>query len=186
MKTLQYAIAASATLALLTTSVFQAFARPIEPDYPCYIRVASGQLVNLTALCEGKPVSAAAVAPRSQRERPQLQKQNNEPRKVNRGQVAETAREIKDNGAGSGSWTLSGRVQNQTQQPIRSLQVTLNIQGGAETKTQTAIVDQTNLQPGSYSNFQTQVSFNDKDHRPDFRVASIQCTNEDGTAGSYP
>jgi len=47
MKVLYFAITVSMTLAALPT--FQASARPVEPDYPCYMRTAAGKLVDLTA-----------------------------------------------------------------------------------------------------------------------------------------
>lgn len=185
MKSLYWTITASATFALLTISAFQAFARPTEPDYPCYIKTTSGQIINLTAMCESNPVAAAVpvVAANSQKERPQLQKQGDKPTR-NSGQVVETARNIQGNG--SGSWTLSGKVHNQTQQPVSGLQLTLNIQDGAQTVTQTIVPTQTNLKSGGYADFQTQVNLKDPNHRPDFRVASVRWRNEDGSAGVYP
>lgn len=47
MKVLCCAIAASLTFAALPT--FQVSARPVEPDYPCYMRTSAGKLVDLTA-----------------------------------------------------------------------------------------------------------------------------------------
>ncbi|MBW4690681.1 MAG: FxLYD domain-containing protein [Lyngbya sp. HA4199-MV5] len=94
----------------------------------------------------------------------------------------ETAREIKDNG--SGRWTLSGKIQNQTQQTINGMSVTLTVQAGAQTLTPRAWIKQSSLSPGAYADFETTVSA--KDHRPDFRVASVEWRNEDGTAGNYP
>ncbi|PSB30157.1 hypothetical protein [Stenomitos frigidus] len=47
MKVLYCAIAASVALASLPT--LQASARPVEPDYPCYMRTAAGKLIDLTA-----------------------------------------------------------------------------------------------------------------------------------------
>jgi len=31
--------------------VFPAAARPVEPDYPCYLQTLSGQVIDLTRLC---------------------------------------------------------------------------------------------------------------------------------------
>lgn len=149
-----------------------------EPDYPCYMRTRSGRVINLTALCVGKSVAIdVEKTPASRAVSLQPQK-----KAANSGQVVETAREIKDNG--SGSWTLSGKIQNQTQQTIRGISVTLRVQAGAQTLTPYTHVNQSSLAPGSYADFQATVTAND--HRPDFRVASVQWTNEDGTAGSYP
>ncbi|XGV97255.1 MAG: FxLYD domain-containing protein [Leptolyngbya sp. BL-A-14] len=166
------------TVATLFLPTVRAVSVSPEPDYPCYMRTVSGRVLNLTALCVGKPVAVDVdKSPISQEAIPQSQK-----KAVNSGQVVETAREIKDNG--SGSWTLSGKIQNQTQQMVRGLSVTLRVQAGAQTLTPYTRVDQSSLAPGSYADFEATVTA--EDHRPDFRVASVRWTNEDGTAGNYP
>lgn len=158
-----------------------------EPDYPCYLRTPSGRVIDLTTLCADKADKSASVG------KPAVinvsktltnRAASLQPQKPvgNRGQVVETAREIKDNG--SGSWTLSGKIHNQTQQAIRGISLTLTVQSGAQTLTPQIRTKQLSLAPGAYADFQTMVIA--RDHRPDFRVASVQWTNEDGTAGNYP
>lgn len=176
MKLLRWAVLPVIT-AVLFLPTLQASSRPTEPDYPCYVRTQSGRVINLTAMCAGKPTTIdVADAPyAAEHLKPQKQAANG-------GQVAETAREVKDNG--SGRWTLSGKVQNQTQQSISSLTVGLSIQAGAQQSTQYVRTHQSSLPPGGYADFEVDITA--PDHRPDFRVASTQWTNEDGTAGYYP
>ena len=45
----------------LAAAAFAGRATAIEPDYPCYMRSASGQLMNLGALCTG-PIGAGSIA----------------------------------------------------------------------------------------------------------------------------
>ena len=177
MKLFRWAIVPAITATLLLPT-FQASSRSIEPDYPCYMRNSLGRVINLTAMCAGNPTAInLATAPISRKDNLQPQKQA-----ANRGQVAETAREIKDNG--SGSWTLSGKVQNQTQQAISGLTVNLSIQAGAQKLMRSTQTAPSSVPPGGYADFE--VTITAPDHRPDFRVASTQWRNEDGTAGNYP
>lgn len=177
MKLLHWAVM-PVTAATLFLPVVRAANSSTEPDYPCYMRTLSGRVINLTTLCAGK--SAAIDLDKT----PMNRVANLRPQKKagNSGQVVETAREIKDNG--SGSWTLSGKVQNQTQQTIYSLSVQLRVDAGAQRLTPYTQVSQSSVAPGGYADFQAIVTA--EDHRPDFRVASVQWRNEDGTAGNYP
>ena len=177
MKLLRWAVISVTTVTPFLPAV-RATGSSIEPDYPCYMRTLSGRVVNLSALCAGKSVAINLdKASMIQEAMPQPQK-----KAANRGQVMETAREIKDNG--SGSWTLSGKIQNQTQQTIHGVSVILRAQAGAQTLMPYAPTSQSSLAPGAYADFQTTITA--EDHRPDFHVASVQWTNEDGTAGNYP
>jgi len=177
MKPFRWAVIPIIAATLFFPAVRAASLSP-EPDYPCYMRTLSGRVINLTALCVGKSVAIdVSKIPTNQEALPQPQKKAG-----NSGQVVETAREIKDNG--SGSWTLSGKIQNQTQQRINSLSVTLRVQAGAQASTPYTRTIQSSVAPGGYADFEATVSA--PDHRPDFRVASVQWRNEDGTAGNYP
>jgi hypothetical protein len=177
MKLFRWAVVPAVAAMLLLPAVRAANAST-EPDYPCYMRTLSGRVINLTTLCAGKPVAIDLdKTPTNQMASLRPQK-----KAANSGQVVETAREIKDNG--SGSWTLSGKIQNQTQQRISGMSVTLIVQAGSQTLTPRTRTDQFSLAPGGYADFQASVT--DKDHRPDFRVASVEWRNEDGTAGNYP
>lgn len=177
MKLFRWAVIPVAAATLFLPAV-RAANSSTEPDYPCYMRTLSGRVINLTSLCIGKSV-AIDVKQTPTNRAASLQPQK---KATNSGQVVETAREIKDNG--SGSWTLSGKIQNQTQQTISGISVTLRVQAGAQTLAPYTRVNQSSLAPGSYADFQATVTA--EDHRPDFRVASVQWTNEDGTAGVYP
>ncbi len=54
-----YWAALPAALTLIVAPAFRATAIPAEPDYPCYMRTASGVVVNLVAMCAGRPQTVA-------------------------------------------------------------------------------------------------------------------------------
>src|SRR5579883_2791334 len=147
-----------AVIAALFLPAFQASSRSVEPDYPCYLRDAAGRVINLTAMCtNGAIASYQPTASTAEQDTPAPQTQT-----ANSGQVVETSREIKDNG--SNSWTLSGKVQNQTRQSISEVSVVLTIQSGAEKQTQTTMISPSSLAVGAYGDFQVVVHV--QDHRP--------------------
>lgn len=77
MKALLYAFAALATAASVILPAFAASARPVEPDYPCYIKTSIGQVIDLTSLCLSPiPSSPQPIAPAT----PPLIFSNEEPR----------------------------------------------------------------------------------------------------------
>jgi len=178
MNLLRWAVVSVVATALsLPTS--GASSRPTEPDYPCYVQTQSGRIVNLTALCTGKPTAINVAS------EPIIRQTALKPQKqaAKGGQVAETAREIK--GRGDDGWTLSGKVQNQTKQSISDLRVSLSIDVGSKKLVRSMRTKQSAVAPGGYADFEVAIP-GDPDHRPDFRVALAQWRNEDGTAGQYP
>lgn len=70
MRKLHGAIAAGVTLASVMLPVLQVSARPVEPDFPCYVRTSAGKLVDLTAsMCAFQPLettqASSLVVPRT-------------------------------------------------------------------------------------------------------------------------
>lgn len=79
MKALLCASAALALAASVLLPVFPAAARPVEPDYPCYLQTLSGQVIDLTSLCLSPIPVSPTIAPAA----PPLIFSDEEPRQEN-------------------------------------------------------------------------------------------------------
>ena len=63
MKGLRCTIAALVTVTSFMSPALQASARPVEPDYPCYMQTTAGRVVDLTpAMCGGDQTVAKAIS----------------------------------------------------------------------------------------------------------------------------
>lgn len=54
-------VAPSVVISSVFLSALQAAALPVQPDYPCFMRTASGRIINLTSLCESQKSTTVAI-----------------------------------------------------------------------------------------------------------------------------
>ena len=60
MKILRWA-APSVVAASVLLPALQAAALPVQPDYPCFMRTASGRIINLTSMCQSQKSTTVAI-----------------------------------------------------------------------------------------------------------------------------
>lgn len=168
-------------LSVLTAGLIPLFALPVvalptDPDHACFIRTASGQMVNLDAMCTGTgPVPAIATQPNAA--------------KPTKGSVfvkdVKTVydRELK-------MTYIMGSVQNTGRMSIRSVLVTYriveertNANGVVYTEdlkdSGTATTSPVAVDAGETATFKNKISVNG-----DPKIVKVEWVNDDGTYGS--
>ncbi len=159
-----------------------ASALPNEPDSSCYVITPYGEAIDLAPMCSN---------PVRQEFGPNRQNTFKQARNVRYGQVPQVAMQVY---LSNGVWVTYGKIQNQTDQAIEGIRVTLEIaDSSGRIQTQTTNVDQAFLRPGELGSFQIGIRYDSVRQIegqqlavPAVRVASVQWINQDGTIGNNP